>query len=113
MARWTCVGGFALLWPLSALAVLWPLSAAGAEVGNPEEGRALARTWCQSCHLVEPSGSGPDAAPPFATIANDRERTDRRLRVWLADPHPPMPNLKLGRQEIEDLVAYIGSLRRK
>ena len=54
---------------------------------------------------------GGDGAPPFAMVADTAaERTDD-LRAWLADPHPPMPNLSLTRWEIDDLLAYIESLR--
>ncbi|NJO37736.1 MAG: hypothetical protein HC871_09095 [Rhizobiales bacterium] len=35
------------------------------------------------------------------------------LKAWLADPHPPMPNLSLSRLEIDDLLAYIESLGRR
>jgi hypothetical protein len=33
------------------------------------------------------------------------------LEGFLADPHPVMPDMSLTRQEIKDLVAYIGSLK--
>jgi mono/diheme cytochrome c family protein len=32
------------------------------------------------------------------------------VRAWLADPHPPMPNFNLSRQQIDDIVAYLDSL---
>ena len=76
------------------------------------QGHALARQWCTSCHMVEPGGAtGSDVAPPFPQIAQDKRLTPGQLRAWLADPHPPMPNLSLTRDEIENLVAYISSLR--
>ena len=57
--------------------------------------------------------AGGDAGPPFAVIAETAaDRTDD-LRAWLADPHPPMPNLSLTNFEIDDLLAYIGSLRQE
>ncbi|HXV26058.1 MAG TPA: cytochrome c [Alphaproteobacteria bacterium] len=89
---------------------LWSSTSAQERV---EQGRDLARTWCSGCHLVEEEGgqSGSDAAPPFSVIAHDPSLTPDQLRSWLVDPHPPMPNLSLTRDEIEDLVAYIGSLR--
>ena len=78
--------------------------------GDAAQGRALARTWCSGCHTVEAGGT--DAAPPLATIANRPDRTEAYLFTWLSDPHPPMPQLNLGRQEIADIIAYLQSLRR-
>jgi cytochrome c len=76
------------------------------------QGHEIARTWCAGCHVVEPGGaSGSDVAPPLPMVAQDPSLSPDRLRAWLADPHPPMPNLSLTREEIEALVAYIGSLR--
>ncbi|MEM7045184.1 MAG: c-type cytochrome [Pseudomonadota bacterium] len=76
-----------------------------------EHGERLARQWCSNCHLVGGEQStGGDTAPTFASVAeNAAERSDD-LRAWLADPHPPMPNLNLTINEIDDLLAYIESL---
>ena len=79
--------------------------------GNAQAGHSLARLWCSSCHIVDESGEGRDTAPPFATIANSRHADDRWLRGWLIQPHPPMPNFNLSRQEIDDITAYLSSLR--
>ena len=78
---------------------------------DAETGERLANQWCSKCHLVGPSGVATDAAPAFEDIANDPARTDERLRTWLADPHPPMPNLSLSRDEIEAIIAYLRTLK--
>ena len=76
------------------------------------EGHKLAQQWCTGCHIIEPgTTSASDVAPPFPKIAQDKRLTPDQLRVWLTNPHPPMPNLSLTREEIDNLVAYIGSLR--
>ena len=67
--------------------------------------------WCANCHVVAAGGSGSDAVPSFLSIAADPKKTDEYLRGFLADPRHPMPNLQLSRQEIDNLVAYIASLR--
>ena len=95
------------------IAALLALCGPAQAQGDARNGRALARSWCTSCHLVEPSGLGSDTAPPFAIIANDAQRPATRLRRWLADPHPPMPNMRLSKKEIDDLVAYLESLKSK
>ncbi len=79
--------------------------------GDPARGRILARQWCASCHQIEPGAAASDTAPAFASVANDPAMTPARLRAWLADPHPPMPNPSLSREEIDAIVAYLESLR--
>ncbi len=84
-------------------------AAAGADTGHGEN---LARQWCSSCHLAtSDQASGGDSAPTFEAIAETAAERTSDLRAWLADPHPPMPNLDLTRYEIDDLLAYIESLR--
>jgi mono/diheme cytochrome c family protein len=96
---------------VAALVVLIAGHAAPATPADPAEGRRLARQWCTSCHIVAPGTSGSDAARPFESVAKDPNFTEDGLRAWLADPHPPMPNLNLSRAEIDAIVAYIESLR--
>ncbi|MBX6322450.1 MAG: cytochrome c [Rhodospirillaceae bacterium] len=86
-------------------------TAARAQAPNIVEGRALARQWCSSCHQVEPGGVMTDAAPSFASLANDPDLTPERLRGWLFDPHPPMPDFNLTYHEIRAIEAYLESLK--
>ena len=88
-----------------------PLAANAA--GLPEEGRIVAERWCAACHQVTPDQNTASAdAPSFMTIADglDGEESLEALAGFLADPHPVMPDMSLTRQEIRNLVAYIGSL---
>lgn len=79
---------------------------------DAEAGRALARTWCAHCHVVEEDQEqASDVAPPFAQTANDPSKSALGIAAWLADPHPPMPNLSLTQHQIDDLVAYIETLK--
>ncbi len=89
------------------------LGLASAKSAEPAEGLRLARQWCTSCHIVAPGTGGSDAAPPFQTIANNPNVTEGGLRVWLADPHPPMPKFDLTRAETDAIIAYIRSLMRE
>ena len=77
--------------------------------GDAVQGKATAERWCATCHVVAPGGRGADVAPDFATIA--RQRDADYLRGFLSRPHPPMPRFELSRQDIDDLVAYIGTQR--
>src|SRR5262249_31591205 len=75
------------------------------------KGSQLAQQWCASCHVT--SGSRADnvqqGPPSFHTIAG--ARTGDQLRSFLSHPHGAMPDLSLTRQEIDDLVGYIETLR--
>jgi mono/diheme cytochrome c family protein len=78
--------------------------------GDPEAGHDLVRSWCTACHVVDLEGTGTDAGPPLPALLAGKQRTADEIRGWLADPHPPMPNLNLSRQEIDDILAYLQSL---
>ena len=78
--------------------------------GDPEAGRDIVRSWCTACHVVDLEGTGADAGPPLPALLAGKQRSADQIRGWLADPHPPMPNLNLSRQEIEDILAYLESL---
>jgi mono/diheme cytochrome c family protein len=94
-----------------ALTVAALVSASQAQAaGDAAQGKATAERWCATCHVVAPGGRGADVAPNFASIA--RQRDESYLRGFLTRPHPPMPRFELSRQDIDDLVAYIGTQRR-
>ncbi|MCL2453658.1 MAG: cytochrome c [Alphaproteobacteria bacterium] len=83
-----------------------------ASAGNAEKGEIIGRRWCAACHLVAPDQTKANSdVPSFATIAH-KVKSSQALNAFLTDPHPKMPDMNLTRDEIEDLVAYIGSLRK-
>jgi len=94
----------------AAALVLSCASSGALAAGDPQAGRALAEIWCASCHAVGRPERANDAAPAFSTIAQHGGSSPGALRAWLADPHPPMPNPSLSRQEIEDVIAYLQEL---
>lgn len=77
---------------------------------NVADGRKIAETWCQPCHTT---GAVPtnDLAKPFSEIV--ASRTPQSIAAFLADPHGAMPNIQLSRQQIADVVAYMGTLKAK
>jgi mono/diheme cytochrome c family protein len=80
--------------------------------GNVQEGLALARRDCAQCHVVEgPPRSETDPIPAFLSIAGQAATTETGLRVFLQTMHPSMPDLMLSRQERDDIITYILSLR--
>jgi mono/diheme cytochrome c family protein len=77
-------------------------------------GRALAEKWCSDCHAVAPNeAAGDPAAPDFTDIAAERSATGYALRVFLRTPHATMPHFILKPDDIDDIVNYILSLKRR
>ncbi|MEP3045572.1 MAG: c-type cytochrome [Roseibium sp.] len=95
---------------LSAL----PGAVGSAQAADTAAGKALARQWCSSCHLVseEQSSASSVSLPSFFDIAEDPSWTTEKLATFLADPHPKMPNMTLGNFEIANLASYISSLKK-
>jgi cytochrome c len=98
-----------------ALALLaWGAVAAGDRV-EVEAGHQLARAWCDSCHAIEPGeASGPYAdVPSFDAVAQLPSTTATALKAFLRTPHEDMPDIKFTENQLDDVVSYILSLRRK
>lgn len=93
---------------LLAAAILAPGPAMAADA---QAGHELANQWCTACHVADGASRGADVAPTFNSIANRKDRTAAEMEAWLTDPHPVMPDLKLSRAQIDDLIAYIESLK--
>jgi mono/diheme cytochrome c family protein len=106
IARMTMISAGALV----ILAATLP--ARGAEPGNITAGRRLSVNDCGACHAIGTRpASRPGAAPAFAAIANMKSTTALSLRAFLQTPHGRMPDLVLSREESDDIIAYILSLR--
>jgi cytochrome c len=96
-----------------ALVVLGSTAAASPSLAaDLARGAQLARQWCSSCHVI--GGPAPktiqQGPPSFRTVAQSRLTRDQ-LRAFLSHPHGGMPDLSLTRAEIDDLIAYIETLR--
>jgi mono/diheme cytochrome c family protein len=76
-------------------------------------GQVIAYVWCSNCHRIDPTASGTahDATPSFATIAGKNRQPPLPLATFLKTRHGGMPDLTLSRAEIDDVSAYILSLR--
>jgi len=100
------------------LAILLPASigqALAQEIGDATAGRHLAENWCGSCHVPGPAASRgvSNGVPTFAAIGKMPSTTRMSLRAFLQTPHARMPDLHLSRDEVDDLAAYILSLRKR
>ena len=96
-------------WMVVALGVTWYSQPGLADV---VAGERLARQWCANCHVIDgsgPSASLPQGPPSFRVAAG--HLNPEQLRAFLTHPHGQMPDLSLTRSEIDDLIAYIESVR--
>ena len=83
------------------------------EVGDAGQGLAYAEKICSACHNVLGTGaSSPNKdAPPFKQIASTPGMTITALTVWSRTSHPTMPNFVIPANDMDNLIAYIMSLR--
>ncbi|MDW8396352.1 MAG: c-type cytochrome [Anaerolineae bacterium] len=94
--------------------------------GNPARGQAyFMRAACVTCHTIEGTVAQSNVAPrplthfaTYPTIAGVEglANTPDNLRRWLRNPqalkpNTAMPNLNLHEQDIEDLTAYLLTLK--
>lgn len=83
------------------------------QLGSVQQGHRLAQRICAQCHLVDDvSGrSNNAAAPTFAAIAKIPGLTNAKLIAILQNSHRTMPNIVIKGSDIDDIVAYIQSLK--
>jgi mono/diheme cytochrome c family protein len=98
-----------------AIGIAMPAVAIAQERGDRERGRTHAENVCAVCHAIDPGEIHSPVAglAGFEEIANTRGMTALALKVWFQSPHPSMPNFILAPEEIDNLVAYILSLKEK
>jgi mono/diheme cytochrome c family protein len=77
-------------------------------------GFAYAQQVCSGCHAIEAGDmiSPNPSARSFDAIANTPGMTSIALNAWLRTPHPSMPNFIIEQDRIDDLAAYIETLKR-
>jgi mono/diheme cytochrome c family protein len=106
----------------AALALLATASAACAPLhatahldddSSPRQGLLYATANCASCHAVNAGQmqSPVISATPFQAVANTPGMTATALNVWLHTPHQAMPDFIIPNAAVDDLSAYILSLK--
>ncbi|WP_141701301.1 c-type cytochrome [Methyloceanibacter methanicus] len=79
---------------------------------DPARGKALAERLCTNCHLVSDRQTKAVAdVPSFAAIANKPDQTEGAVMARIVMPMHPMPVIPITKPELEDVSAYIMSLR--
>ncbi|MDX8482431.1 cytochrome c [Mesorhizobium sp. VK24D] len=78
-------------------------------------GKRLVETNCARCHAIGPTGASthPDA-PPFRSLhlRYPIEDLQEALAEGISTGHPDMPEFVAAPDQIEAIIAYIGSLDR-
>jgi len=75
-------------------------------------GQSLVEAWCLTCHGVGVRG-GSGINLDFAAIAGMPSTTELALRVFLQSNHRNMPNIIVKGRDLDDIVAFIMSLKRE
>lgn len=78
--------------------------------GNPKAGQELVMNSCTTCHTAPASSQASDAAPPLSSIAHDQKHHPDWIHAWLLQPHRAMSGIMLSRQQIDDVMAFLGTL---
>jgi len=95
----------------TALTLLACVMAPPAFSGEATEGAKTAQKWCAECHDIS-GATTSDKVPGWRHIANDPQRTPKTLRNFLIRPHGEMPQIALTQRQIDNLLAYIATLRK-
>jgi mono/diheme cytochrome c family protein len=80
---------------------------------SAEQGHLLAQRLCAGCHLTEGGSANglPAGVPSLRAIANRAGQSSERIAQALIQPHAPMPDMQITRREIDDILAYLQTLR--
>ena len=77
-------------------------------------GRQVAASICANCHEISPTNYPTTViGPKFDDIANLPSTTVLSLKVFLRSSHNRMPNFILSNDDMDNVIAYILSLKRK
>lgn len=107
---------FCLIWLAACAAQTAPRSdELTAAPGNAATGLRYAEQACGECHAVARgvTWSPVPEAPAFDSVANTPGMTRTALNAWLHSTHPSMPHLIVEPDRIDDLAAYLDSLKRE
>ena len=96
------------------LGVFTASSAAAVDLGFPGQGEAMSLEICSDCHVVSDRQVrvGIVGLPTFREIANDPGKTEIWFRAFMRTPHLEMPNFMLSDQQLDDIIAYIHTLKK-
>jgi len=90
----------------------------GLAAGDPNAVKGLLADQCADCHAIPCYSAGTPAtglpAAAFEAMANDPTiYTEERLRTFLQKPHWPMTGFILSPSDIDNILAYLATLRHR
>ena len=104
--------------PLGAMAILILSNfaanpAVAVALGSPGPGEAIALEICSDCHIVSDRQVRFHifGLPSFSDIASDPKKTEFWIRTFMRTPHFEMPNYTLNDEQLDNLIAYIRTLK--
>jgi mono/diheme cytochrome c family protein len=77
-----------------------------------ENARRLSERWCAECHAIDSTPGKPDRVPSFASIAAKQAASPEMIASFLLLPHATMPSFPLTRKDVQDLAAFIMSVKK-
>lgn len=83
---------------------------------SQQRGKDFAQAHCSACHAIVPGQLSPNPeSPPFEAVVNTTGVTARTLGQFLRDSHnfPGAMAFKIQRSKVNDLAAYMVTLKRK
>jgi cytochrome c len=101
------------LWAFAAC-LLAMAGSHGVQAADTASGLAVARRLCVNCHTVEPGGAKSEVTagvPSFMAIAAKPGQSEDKLKSFMQNPHPPMPQVQFTVHELDNLAAYIMTLK--
>jgi cytochrome c len=103
---------------LAAVALALATAALASPLPQPpppdESGRDYAKAYCSSCHAVGRHGASPNPdAPTFREVANryPEEQMNQALAEGFVVGHPKMPRFVMSPERMDEMIAYIRTLR--
>jgi nitric oxide reductase subunit C len=98
------------------VAVLFAVGASGGVAyAGADEGKALYEKQCKVCHSIKgDAGKMADKGGPLDGVGSKRDA--KWLKAYLSDPksvmpEAKMPKMKLGEQQLDDLIAFMLTLK--
>jgi cytochrome c553 len=84
--------------------------------GDADAAKGIVVEHCVACHQVpgysSEAGVAELGAPSFVSIAGDPQTYDpKQLKARLRQPHWPMQQFVLSERDVDNLLAFIASLR--
>jgi mono/diheme cytochrome c family protein len=97
---------------LSMLGAAASLAGPVTSAPDPAHGKDLAQRLCSNCHLVSSEQEQVNVdVPSCQEIANMQGQTEGGVMAKIVIPKHPMPVIPITKPELNDLAAYIMSLR--